>query len=74
MNVSPITVHYYKERPNLLSLLVQIFSVVGGIFMIAKLFDTVISSLWTPANIVEADGNHEFDLDGPKNQTRIEMM
>ena len=44
--------------------------------MIAKLFDTVISSLWTPSTIVEADGNHEYDLDGHTQgrNTGIEMM
>ena len=48
INVNPMTIHYYKDTPNILSVLVQIFSVLGGLFMFARVFDTYISSCWTP--------------------------
>lgn len=48
MNVSPVTMHHYKENPNIFSIIVQIFSIIGGLFMIAKFCDTYLSSLWTP--------------------------
>ena len=45
-----MTMHYYKDTPNMLSVFVQIFSILGGLFMFARVIDTYISSLWTPAS------------------------
>lgn len=50
MNVSPVTMHHYKENPNTLSVIVQIFSIIGGLFMVAKFSDTYLSSFWAPKN------------------------
>lgn len=52
--MNPMTIHYYKDSPNILSVLVQIFSVLGGLFMIARVFDSYVSSLWTP-KVAEED-------------------
>jgi len=64
MNVSPITVHYFFDRPNIFSFIMRIFSVVGGLFIMAKVFDTLISSSWKPKKVIEADAE-DYDLGGP---------
>jgi hypothetical protein len=48
MNVSPTTVHHYRDHPNLLGVILQLFSILGGLFMVAKFIDTYVSCCWTP--------------------------
>lgn len=55
MNVSPITMHHFRENVNFFSVIVQLFSILGGLFMIAKIFDTYLSSLWTPKKVNEVE-------------------
>ena len=53
MDISPMTVHYFREGKNTLGVIVQLFSIIGGIFMVAKFIDTFLSSFWTPRKRAE---------------------
>lgn len=67
-----MTAHHFEDIPNFLDLLVQIFSIIGGLFMIAKVLDNYISCLWTPEKQNQEISAIEFsqvtqdedDLDG----------
>ena len=50
-----MTIHYYKDTPNILSVFVQIFSILGGLFMIARVLDTYISSFWNPVKVEDGE-------------------
>jgi len=61
-----VTVHYYQNKANVFQLGVQLFSILGGIFMIAKLIDSYISCCFGPPkkkndDVEFADG---FELGG----------
>jgi hypothetical protein len=43
--MTPTSIHYSKQGGELTTLLLQLFSVIGGLFMIAK----VIDAYWTAA-------------------------
>lgn len=60
-----MTIHYFKDTPNVFSVFVQIFSILGGLFMIARVLDTYLSSLWTPSK------SHDEESLG--NETGIEL-
>lgn len=48
MNVSPVTTHYYEDVPDFLGLVLQMFSIIGGLFMVAKVLDQYLSNFWAP--------------------------
>jgi len=45
--LSPITVRYYKDVPNLFDFIVQISSIVGGVFMFLRVIDMYLFNLWS---------------------------
>lgn len=42
--INPTSIHYFMESNGVLGLVMQLFSIIGGIFMIAKLFDACLTS------------------------------
>lgn len=44
--LSPITVRYFKDVPNLFDFMVQISSIAGGVFMFLRVIDMYLFNLW----------------------------
>lgn len=42
----PTTIHYFKESQGVLGLIMQLFSIIGGLYMIAKVLDIYIAALF----------------------------
>lgn len=64
IDVSPIAMHYYQDIPNMFSFVVQLFSIIGGLFMVAKCFDTYLSCFWCSPNEVMKEKSAGVELGG----------
>lgn len=45
--LTPTAIHYFTEGSGLMKLLLQLFSVIGGVFMIIKVVDAYFTALFT---------------------------
>lgn len=48
--LNPTSIHYYKSSSGIWGLLLQLFSAIGGIYMIVKVLDAFVHSIFGKAS------------------------